>query len=527
MKFFGKEPKQPIDFAAIDPPWDSSRESIYGYVKRHLAEGQGALARDHDKLPDDETIFKEGDIRWVAGGMDGAFGHHSSGKNDPSVKKLFRALKDVLKLRDSKSVSTLYGLLCDDSTLSFVDGLIEEIANADLVTDASLYALAKWLLKNAPDREPVKTAIALLGVCGTKDDLELFLDIGKHEEFTLYTCVAIVHSADNPEEALWEIAKAVHGWGRIQAIDRLAETDNPDIKMWLLREGYKNDVMHEYVAYICATTGDLHGALSTDHPDDEVIKGACMILRSMQTPGTSIDEYECAPKTALLLFKHLENREMSPTELHTIDFMRTLLQDMPLDKQEQLGWSEVSKNLLEISAKILARPTWSSKIEEGLKSSDRMEFWNASAAAQYLNIDTWDIHYEKVRMGESNWYTLMQTKDESRIRKAVALAETTFPLDIVASGVSDSRGLGPDFALHNDFGMVLQELRHWPRIGYGLIMAGLKSPVVRNRNMSLMALKTWDRNCWEADTEDALRNLLEIEPNERTKDLIREILGEE
>lgn len=32
----------------------------------------------------------------------------------------------------------------------------------------------------------------------------------------------------------------MNGWGRIHVVERLAQTENAEIKHWLLREGYRN-----------------------------------------------------------------------------------------------------------------------------------------------------------------------------------------------------------------------------------------------------------------------------------------------
>jgi hypothetical protein len=40
----------------------------------------------------------------------------------------------------------------------------------------------------------------------------------------------------------------VAGWGRIQTVRRLAGTQDPQIKAWLLRHGFRNQIMDEYLA---------------------------------------------------------------------------------------------------------------------------------------------------------------------------------------------------------------------------------------------------------------------------------------
>lgn len=78
----------------------------------------------------------------------------------------------------------------------------------------------------------------MLGVCGEGDDIELIKPFAAHDEFTLYCAVAFKNLLQDPVDALWEAAKAASGWGKIQAVERLAPlaADRPDVKRWLLVE---------------------------------------------------------------------------------------------------------------------------------------------------------------------------------------------------------------------------------------------------------------------------------------------------
>ena len=58
---------------------------------------------------------------------------------------------------------------------------------------------------------------------------------------------------DNSNELIFELAKKLHGWGRIHAVKMLKPEDNDEMKEWLWLEGWKNNVMPEYSAYECYT----------------------------------------------------------------------------------------------------------------------------------------------------------------------------------------------------------------------------------------------------------------------------------
>ena len=114
-----------------------------------------------------------------------------------------------------------------------------------------LYELSHSFVTESPDREPVKFGIAILGLFRQPADQELFQTLGRHDEFTLFCAVAIANSSEDHDESLWTLARNVNGWGRIHVVERLARTENPAIKNWLLREGFRNSVMYEYLAATC------------------------------------------------------------------------------------------------------------------------------------------------------------------------------------------------------------------------------------------------------------------------------------
>ena len=111
---------------------------------------------------------------------------------------------------------------------------------------------SRSLATESPDREPVKFGIALLGLFGQQNDEELLQTLGLHDEFSYSCAVALANSAQDRDGALWALAQHTHGWGRIHVVERLADTTNAEIKDWLIRDGFRNSIMYEYLACICA-----------------------------------------------------------------------------------------------------------------------------------------------------------------------------------------------------------------------------------------------------------------------------------
>ena len=67
----------------------------------------------------------------------------------------------------------------------------------------------------------------LLGLAGDGRDQELLLLLGALEDLTLYAVVALARTQPEPARAVFEMARRVAAWGRIQAVERLKGTSDP------------------------------------------------------------------------------------------------------------------------------------------------------------------------------------------------------------------------------------------------------------------------------------------------------------
>jgi hypothetical protein len=135
--------------------------------------------------------------------------------------------------------------------------------------------------------------IALPGVSGLDEDLDVVRVLGRHEEFTLYAAVAIANGLQNWAAELWALGRAVEGWGPIHCVERLAATEVPEIREWILREGFRNSVMYEYLAYVAGTTGGLDDAPRRDEVDRPLLTAAGEILEALvaRGPAQDLDDY--------------------------------------------------------------------------------------------------------------------------------------------------------------------------------------------------------------------------------------------
>lgn len=510
------------------------RPSICEHILRHLQPDGVGLAPGGETLPDEEET-DDSEVRWGAGALDGTMGHHFGAGEDPEDGgQVVRAVLAALGRVETGHFRDLYELLRQGQAVGLADPLLAALreSQASLPLDR-LQTLARWLATQAPDREPVKIGMAILGLFGGEEDRDLLLALGRHEELTLFAAVALANLREAPEEALWELARGVTGWGRIQAVERLANAQDPRVRRWLLVEGYKNDVMNEYTAVLCASTGGLRAELEKEPPDEEVLAATGDLISAMIVggPAEDIDDYEDGAAVVARFLDLLQTRAKTLSHFLKVDFLRGFLAENDEDWTDRAarGWSPgLRRRLLAQCAEILARPHWRSQIFEGLDSPERDTRRRAAAAAEALGMDVWERQFEWLAAGEPHlWYHLLQTSDPARIDRLLDLARQQIDLKSIATGPADSMGVGPAYIQHSHLDFILQELSRFPGKGWDLIRTGLRSPAVRNRNMALRALSACPRDQWEPEAEMALRRALREEPDEDVRVRIQRVLAGE
>lgn len=490
---FNRGGELPFDPASLGTPW-GNRPSVYSHIERRLDTSSGRLVVPHTELPDEPPIA-ESEIRFSGGALDAI---STLGLGNTSAQAASRVVHTQLiravKQRDQPTFNVLHGYLLEHAALGYVDELNPLLAGSVEELGGDFAALGRHLLKNAADREVVKFAINLVGICGGVEDHSALLTIGAHDEFTLFAVVAIGH-AGGGQRSVWEMAKRVDGWGRIQCVERFdKETVDSDVRSWLLTEGYKNSVMTEYTAAICARCGCLKEALDSDALDRRLIDGAAEILAALArgNPGEGMEGYT---ESALATERFLDivEQDESPS-------VHWLLAARDIERYVQgASGKEVSgqwtQEALDRCARgidrVRARLVWHQAVPEWLESSDDLRFNVAAEAAQYIGIDAWEHRFSRLVAGKDQWFWLLKTTDSSRLDRVLEFANTAIDLKAVTTGYGDALGLGPSFVEHRKLDWILQALQRWPGRGSDFISAGFRSPVVRNRWGAVRAALRW------------------------------------
>lgn len=469
--------------------------------------------------------------------MDGVTTHHMGQRDhEKTVNRTVDLVFAYSRQPTVKNKAAVYNHIMAEQVVSIIDPVIEALVGESSIRQERLYELARSFVVESPDREPVKFGIALLGLFRQPADKQLFQILGRHEEFTLFCAVAIANSTEDADEALWALARNVNGWGRIHAVERLARTENPEIKRWLLCEGFRNSVMYEYLAATCARGGDLLAAVSENPVEPEVLNAAGEIIQALISGGPSegIDDYEDAQPVIEGYLQHMATSAETVADFLSVNSVRGFLEedDSRWAARYDAGWTVESRaRLRSLCDSIIGRPEWAGRVRADLASQDEAEFAQAAEAAKALGISTWDVHWRRLRENATDsgrWYPVMMLCDENRIAEVIEFAESRLDLSAIATGAGNELvGMGCGFEPHNCLQFVLQDLGRFPRRGAKLIDAGLKSPVVRNRNTAAGVLAAWSRDKWSDELGRSLQQAAECEPNEGVRKRMRQALSGE
>jgi hypothetical protein len=522
----------------ISLPWRTGEISIYDHVRAHLVPGRPGLAAGGESLPDEERLAAAGGLRWMAGALDGTFAQHGGAGADEAVaERLHEALVALGERATSKALGDLYDLMLRHSALESVDALNGRIVRGG-IDPAKLHTIARFLATQAPDREPVKMAIAWLGLLRGGDDDELLRSLARHEEFTLYAAVALANRLEDPERTLFTLARQVDGWGRIHLVERLADSEDPEIRRWLVREGFRNTVALGYTVLIAARTGRLSEELERGAPDPDLFVAAGEILsgliRGRSGPSGGIDDYEeGAAATGRYLDLLVERAERLEDLNHAATIREFLLDDGDdaWADREIHGWTpELRARLIAQCDEVLAWPAWREKIAQAVsdEESDRAAFAVADEAARALGLDLWDAHFRRAEaeLEAWHWQAIAATNEPGRRRRVLALAEARLDLARIGSGPALDFGFGPAWKEASCLEAVLPGLLETPGAGVRLVLAALASRAIRLRHRALDVIGAWGPDARPEPVSEALIRAAAAEPDDEVRLRIEALLAD-
>jgi hypothetical protein len=373
-------------------------------------------------------------------------------------------------------------------------------------------------MRAAEHREPLKLAVALVGRAGNRSDVPLLETLARHDEFSRVAGVALANLLDDPVTAWWRVGCLARGWGKVEAVGRLAEQPSlpADVRAWLLRHGCDNAVTPEYLAYACATAGGLDEALG-GLVDDALLDGACTIVAALVRggPAEDIDDYEPGPRVAAAVVELLAERPASLVRLGAVVAIRRWAEDY----EEHVA-------IAERCGRVLMRPDVRRFVTERLERADEaLDVWEIAEA---VGVDPWDAgwrHLQDAPTEAALYHLLARTSDKQRWARLVRFAEEKLPLDVLSSGPRDQLFPAPQHRepVHALL-FLLQDMRpgRWSAV---LVATGLLNPVIPTRNAALHALVRTPPPEWGDTVRRALRRLAREEPLDEVRERVLQQLA--
>ena len=375
-----------------------------------------------DEPPDDGRT-----IRWSAGALDGVVARHGDSAVETERGATLAKLIKQAAAGAADARGALYEAARAEGIVFALDEALDALARAGVPAEP-VAELARGMAGEALHREPLKLAISLLGRAGDERDVELLETVARHDEFSLVAGVALASVLDDPVQAWWRVGCLATGWGRVEAVGRLAELGDQlsdEVRGWLLRHACSTAELPDHVAYACATAGRLETALD-GLVDDELLDGACTILSGLMTgyAGEDMEDYEPGPHVAVTVLDLLADRPPNVGRMWAVVDLR--------------NWAEEYEQHVAIAercGRLLARPEARRFVAARLERPDEaLRVWGI---AESIGLDPWEAgwrHLDGARIDSRLYSRLARTPIDDRWARLVSHAERSLPLDALAAG---------------------------------------------------------------------------------------------
>jgi hypothetical protein len=299
-------------------------------------------------------------------------------------------------------------------------------------------------------------------------------------------------------------------------------SERPDIQDWLLRDGFRNEIMDEYLAYTCAVHGRLEDALKRENLDDPFLDSAVSLTSSLMMggPAEGMPDYEPGPRVVATILGLLTSRAETVRRGRWVAQLQRFLSDAAGPSGARWG-AELKACLLEQCAAYLARPELHAAVQTDAAGAGRDMFCAALALSEHVGIDLWEPLFERLKTGPLDSYFIQELasrSDAARGARVVAWAEGALDLDSVAVGPDpehDLRHGEPEGSLS----MLVQWMstREWSSgrlpVSLKLVSAALEARRVSTRNTALQTLKGSPRTQWWPALRLLLKKCRKREPD--------------
>lgn len=289
---------------------------------------QITAALENEKLPENFSLPDAGNsgIRWAPGAMDGVAIYHMGPPSFSAEEEqaILSAVQTASQGTYDEAYRAFLALGQQHSAYSTIDVLQNcIIEHKNSLNLGALHGFAVKCLLDAPDIDLVKFGMEILEIfTDPKPELKkVIFTLGLYDEFTIF---ALFHMQrwPNANAEIFRLARAVHGWGRVHAVECL-EPQTQEIRDWLLHEGAHNAVMPEYSALTCFVKSDAAQRLKGTLSDAEFASAGFLFAHLFEEgPVAGISALPDARETILDYLAQAAARSLSSADCDVIKMMR-------------------------------------------------------------------------------------------------------------------------------------------------------------------------------------------------------------
>ncbi|MES5820368.1 hypothetical protein [Streptomyces sp. RG80] len=384
--------------------------------------------------------------------------------------------------------------------------------------------LGRWFALRGEHPNAIRFGLLLLSLAGTDADRDLLTSLGTASAYSSEACAALARSQSDPCRALFELARRADGWARVDAVKHLAETSDPDIREWLIRESCTGDVLDSYFALTAARAGGLAEVVSRRSLDDEMLDGVGRLLEALTDvdgPGAALGSYADAVDALTGYLRHATAGGATLPRLWTLLTIDRFLGDPRASAlcAEHEEWRRVRDRFRQSVADPAARRVVLAGLADEDPATLRLAAWAATRMAIPVR-PTLLRRVESHPYDKAVWFLLVDDCPSDEIAAVVEAARRVLPLQDLRTGPTTELGLGREYEVDGVLDIIVSRLDAHPGHGWELVETALHNRTSRNRRMALRAIRTWPA---EAVPAAARRILLDAAAREPVPELRAEL----
>ena len=496
-----------------------TKQSVYEFMASQIRDG--VLPRTFSLPSGEET---HGQLKWVDGAMDGLYlSRTAHGEIPQEALDAVSAAAEAASSGDMERADRAFSELTRQfQAIAVADVLLDYISDhAEDLNAGNIYRFAIHLMIESAEREEVKLGLTMTQLFDSSDEIlrDIIRSLGLSDEFTLYALLNMLRW-DNANEEVFDLARHVHGWGRIHAVERL-EPVTEEISEWLLTEGIRNDIMPEYSALTVFRKAGVDERLQEEKMDPVLFRAAGQVLSALLKEGPA-EGISAVEGSAGVLLHYLDQAERQQPGTEDYELISQIYYYAAEKGSGDRIWNALSGR----AAGMLHTPAAEESVKEGLKNGQGIELaialgipYQKEVFLQMQKDFAHRYHYCGYLMDNPAWSEAVLDLYRKRI-----------DLEDLEDDPREEMGLGEEFEVYMQLDSLLSAMKGDCRTAGDILMKTLAAPVVRTRYLTLQCLKEWTAKAQQPLSalsqrlSGRLREVYAREPREDLRKQMKELL---